>query len=239
VRPNFYYEKRLWKKGFKYVAGLDEVGRGSFAGPIVAASVVFARKFQIPNDKLQKEKMKIDDSKKLTELQRQRADKWIKDNAVGWGVGRATVGEINRLGMAKAASSAFRRTVANANIRMHARVEYLLIDTFFVPYIRGLPMRHKKARKNHKLKDSNARQLAIINGDEKSFSIAAASIVAKVARDELMKNLGKKRKYKNYRWENNKGYGTNQHQEAILKDGATRHHRKQFVDTFLSRSKTK
>lgn len=208
--PNFSFEKRKWKKDFKFVAGVDEVGRGSFAGPVVAGCVVFERKTEIPDS------VKINDSKKLRPLERRRASKWVKENALTWGIGEAPVSVINRLGMAKATKMAFRRAIDDANKRLGKRIDFLLIDAFFIPYVRGL------RRKN---------QQAIINGDEKSFSIAAASIVAKVERDREMLRFS--RKYSKYGWGRNKGYGTRQHQEALKKYGTTRHHRKTFVSRFI------
>lgn len=208
--PNFSFEKRKWKKDFKFVAGVDEVGRGSFAGPVMAGCVVFEKKTKIPDG------IKINDSKKLRPLERRKASKWIKQNALAWGIGGASVSVINRLGMAKATKMAFRRAINDASRRLGGRIDFLLIDAFFIPYVRGL------RRKN---------QQAIINGDEKSFSIAAASIIAKVERDKEMLRFS--RKYPKYGWGRNKGYGTRQHQEALKKFGITRHHRKAFVSRFI------
>lgn len=206
-RPNFRVEKKLWKR-FTYVAGVDEVGRGSFAGPVVAGCVVFGKGLQIP------ENIKIDDSKKLTPRQRERGAEWIKANATSWGVGESSVSLINRLGMAKATKIAFRRSISQARKRLGKRIDYLLIDAFFIPYVRGNP---------------KGRQMAIIDGDEKSLSIGAASIIAKVFRDRIMVKLGKKPKFKKYGWSRNKGYGTKEHRSAIKKYGITRYHRKAFV----------
>jgi len=192
------------------VAGIDEVGRGSFAGPVMAGCVVFGEKTKIPDG------LKIDDSKKLRPLERRRASEWIKRNTLAWGIGGAPVSVINRLGMAKATKMAFRRAISQANRRLDGRIDFLLIDAFFIPYVRGL------RRKN---------QQAIINGDEKSFSIAAASIIAKVERDRQMLRFS--RKYPKYGWGRNKGYGTRQHQQALKKYGMTRYHRKAFVARFI------
>lgn len=230
--PNLIFERKLWRREYKLVAGVDEVGRGSFAGPVVAAAVVFP-----PN--ILTTGVRIDDSKKLTRIQRELAERWIRKNAITWGVGEASAALINRLGMGKATKVAFRKAVKAAN----SKIDFLLIDAFFVPNLSGFPIHHKnsKTRKNHKkgshnpkLKNPKARQLAIVNGDERSFSIAAASIVAKVYRDNLMLSLSKKSKYKIYGWESNKGYATKHHRDAILKYGITGYHRKQFVDTFLN-----
>lgn len=229
--PNFSFEKRFWKKGFKFVAGLDEVGRGSFAGPVVVGCVVFKPETKIPKE------ICINDSKKVISKRRKIANEWIVRNALAWGTGEVTTGVINRVGMSKAAQMAFRRAIENANKRMQRRVNYLLIDAFFIPYVRGLPMRRRIARKNRNLKDGRARQQAIVKGDQKSISIAAASIIAKVYRDNIMKSLSEKPRYKRYRWDKNKGYGTKEHGRAIRKFGISKHHRKQFVETFLSRRK--
>ncbi|MEJ2441821.1 MAG: ribonuclease HII, partial [Patescibacteria group bacterium] len=180
-------------------------------------------------------KVMINDSKKLKPRQRKISSEWIRENAIIWGIGEASVAEINRVGIGKATSSAFRRAVSNANKRPQDRVDYLLIDAFYIPYIRGLPMRRKKARKDHNLKDGRARQLAIKNGDQKSLSIAAASIVAKEYRDNIMKSLGEKPRYKRYLWVNNKGYGTKEHGKAIKKYGISKYHRTKFVETFLKK----
>jgi len=205
--PNFYFEKKYWKQGFKLVAGADEVGRGSFAGPVVAACVVYLPeiskpKFQLPN------RIRINDSKKLTPKQRKEAEVWIKDNALSWGIGETSASLINRIGMGKATKIAFRRAIKATR----SKLDFLLIDAFFIPYVRGL------RRKNQK---------AIVNGDEKSFTIASASIIAKVYRDNLM--IGLSEKYPNFGWERNKGYGTLEHRRAIKKYGPTRLHRKDFI----------
>jgi len=231
--PNFTFEKRFWKRGFKYIGGIDEVGRGSFAGPVVAGCVVFKRGIKIPKE------IEINDSKKLTSPKRKRSNVWIRENALTWGTGEVSVKVIDRVGISRATQMAFRRAIENANKRLQRRIEYLLIDAFFVPYVRGLPMRRKKARKDRNLKDERARQLAIKNGDQKSLSIAAASIVAKEYRDNIMKSLGKKPRYKRYLWEKNKGYGTKQHGKAIKKYGVSKYHRKKFIETFLSSKKRK
>jgi len=227
--PNFTFEKRIRNKGFKYIGGVDEVGRGSFAGPVVAGCVVFKGRIRISKG------IEINDSKKLTPLKRKKSGQWIRENALTWGTGEVSAGVINRIGISKASQMAFRRAIENANNRLQRRIDYLLIDAFYIPYIRGLPMRRKKARKDHNLQDGRARQLAIKNGDQKSFSIAAASIVAKEYRDNIMKSLGEKPRYKRYLWVNNKGYGTKEHGKAIKKYGISKYHRTKFVETFLKK----
>ena len=233
-KPDFRFEKKLWKKGFKFVAGCDEVGRGCFAGPVVAGCVVFSQKTVSTLQGLPLKGVRIDDSKKLTAHQRENAGNWIKENCVAWGVGLGSVAEINRVGMTKATNSAFRRAIKAINKKLNSGVEYLLIDAFYIPYIRGLRVGKKngiKDRKKPKISKGTSRQLAIINGDEKSVSIAAASIIAKVYRDKLMTNLSKQ--YKKYGWDKNKGYGTKHHCDALIKFGETTHHRKKFVESYL------
>jgi ribonuclease HII len=208
VRPNFDFEKRKWKQGYRIVAGIDEVGRGSFAGPVVAGCVIFREDIIIP------EGIEINDSKKLRHRKRIKASIWIKESALSWGIGICSVAVINRFGIGKATKTAFRRAIGEARKRLGNTIDYVLSDAFYIPYVRGL------RRKN---------QQPIIKGDTKSYSIAAASIIAKVHRDKIMVQLGKEHKFRHYRWAKNKGYGTKEHQEAIKNFGTTRYHRKAFV----------
>lgn len=231
ILPDFHFEKKLWKAGFNKVAGCDEVGRGCFAGPVVAGCVVFPANLKIPQN------IYINDSKKVTSKRRESASRWIKSNALAWGVGIGTVAQINKKGIVKATDSAFRRAIISVKNKNNSGIDYLLIDAFYIPYIRSLKVGRKNGfsqRKNPKMHITASRQLAIINGDEKSLSIAAASIIAKVYRDKLMTSLSGK--YEVYGWKKNFGYGTKVHQEAIKKYGLTRFHRKQFVTTFFNNS---
>jgi ribonuclease HII len=255
--PNFNFERRLIRKGYKNIAGVDEVGRGCFAGPIVAGCVIFSihqalslaqagpvgssslstsslklagaqrdslRFRHPPKSKLQiPDSILINDSKQLTPKQREKANDWIRKNALAVGIGQASVAQINRLGIKKASEIAFRKAIKNAGGSISG-IQYLLVDAFYIPYVKGL------RRKN---------QLPIVKGDTKSFSIAAASIVAKVHRDRLMINLSRRSKYKSYHWNKNKGYGTWEHRKAIKKNGMTQQHRKQFVETWLKNLKSR
>jgi len=231
--PNFKYERMIWKRGYKFVAGCDEVGRGCLAGPVIAACCVFNPHNPSTITHLP---VRIDDSKKLSAKLRELADSWIKENSLTWGVGKGTVAEINKYGLSKATNSAFRRAMTDANNRMNVRIDYLLIDAFYIPYIRQLRVGKRNGileRRNPKIVDSRSRQLAIVNGDEKSISIAAASIIAKVYRDNMMVRLSQQTKYKKYGWDKNKGYGTKEHQKALRKYGVTKLHRSLFVSKFL------
>jgi len=226
--PNFSFENNLWKKGYKFVAGVDEVGRGCLAGSVVAGCVVFASNTKIPKE------IRVNDSKKLTAKQREKSGKWIKENALAWGIGEASNALINHKGMARATKTAFRKAIKAVNEKLRigkVKLDYLLIDAFFIPHVPGLPTKRRKNKKGRYLKNPNGRQTAIVHGDEISFSIAAASIIAKVYRDTFMKKLS--RKYPKYGWERNKGYGTKEHQEAIKKYGITRFHRKLFVRNII------
>lgn len=220
--PNFDFEQQLWKRGLKVVGGCDEVGRGCFAGPVVASAVVFSPDIQ---HKISGISVRINDSKKMTAFQREEADKWIRENALSFGIGEASVLQINDMGIKKATELAMRIAFMNcsASDRISSKIEHLLIDAFYLPEIPEL---------------TEADQTPIIKGDSLSFSIAAGSIIAKVYRDNLMNKIGKSTKFKVYEWERNKGYGTKKHREAILEYGTTKHHRIQFVSTYLSRLTT-
>ena len=132
--PNFFFEKKVYEQGFKLVAGIDEVGRGSLAGPVVAGCVVFDshfyRRFANICENLKKNRIKINDSKKLTALQREISAKWIKKMALSYGIGKASVGEINIKGINKASYSAFRRSIREIQLKTGSRVDYVLIDAF-------------------------------------------------------------------------------------------------------------
>src|SRR5258708_4288131 len=141
--PTFKFEKELWQKGIKIIGGADEVGRGAFAGPVVAACVVFNINQEI--------NILIHDSKILTQKQREKANLWIKEKALAYGIGSASVTEINKHGIVKATNIAFRRAIRNVN----SSIEYLLIDAFYVPRVHGV---------------SRNKQLAIIKGDSLSVS---------------------------------------------------------------------
>lgn len=218
MNPNFLHEIATYQKGYKTIGGADEVGRGAFAGPLVTGVVVFPQDIKFPR---KNSKVKIDDSKKITQKQREAADIWIRENALCFGIGEASVNEIKKKGLTKSLHSGFRRAIYNAVSSNAARIDFLLIDAIKVPYIRGIP--HDK-------------QKAIMGGDGLSFSIAAASIIAKVYRDKIMTKLGKIPKFSKYYWQKNKGYGTRAHRNAILNHGICKHHREAYVKTFLSKT---
>ncbi len=174
------------------VAGIDEVGRGPLAGPVVAAAVVLVRPIA-----------GIADSKTLPAPRRAALAEAIRAGALV-GVGAASVGEIDRLNILQATWLAMRRAV----VRLGIVPEELLVDGDRAPEF-GIPTR------------------CIVGGDASEPAIGAASIVAKVLRDRLMLRLA--RRYPGYGWERNAGYGTREHQAALLRLGPTPHHRRSFA----------
>jgi ribonuclease HII len=188
----------LERKASGRVAGVDEAGRGPLAGPVVAAAVVFPTGVPRSLARL------IDDSKRLTAEQREAAYLALHAMAgIEIGVGAASVNEVTRLNILRASLLAMRRAVA----RLPAPPDLALIDGNQMPPL-DCPMR------------------CVIGGDALSLSIAAASIVAKVVRDRLMARLAVR--CPGYGWEQNAGYATIAHREALVRLGPTRHHRADF-----------
>ncbi|MBI4519016.1 MAG: ribonuclease HII [Deltaproteobacteria bacterium] len=188
-------ERELWRLGYRLVAGVDEVGVGPLAGPVVAAAVVFPPEVSIPG---------VDDSKKLTPAARERLAEAIRAQALSIGVGVVGVADIDRLNIYHAALEAMRRAV----LELTLVPAHLLVDARHVP---GLDIP----------------QLALVKGDARSFSIAAASIVAKVARDRMMVALDEQ--YPVYGFASHMGYGTRTHREAIVRYGPCPAHRRSFA----------
>ena len=194
--PTFNEENRLWTNGLKYIAGVDEVGRGCFAGPVVAGAVILPQGFNATD--------KINDSKLVRPLERIKLAKIIKEHALAYSIAEIPVEEINQLGIGKATQKAFLSAINSLTITP----DYILIDAFFIDNL------------------DKKKQKPIIHGDGISISIAAASIIAKVYRDELMEKLHPD--YPQYDFWQNKGYGTKKHREAIGKFGLCTLHRKSF-----------
>jgi len=202
LKPNQNEEKNLQSKGFRFIAGLDEVGRGSLAGPLVAAACVFEIKKKI---------YRVRDSKALSAKMRRKLSGKIKRHALSWSIGAAEVEEIEKFGIQKATYLAFGRALKS----LKKKCDFVLVDGFRFRGCR-LPQKH------------------IIKGDAKCFSIACASILAKVYRDSLMRKLAKK--YPGYYLHQNKGYGTLRHLKALKKHGPCEIHRRNFrpVNKFLN-----
>ena len=183
-------------------AGVDEVGRGCLAGPVVSAAVILKKSIDLSL---------LKDSKKITFKNREKVSEHIKNNSY-YSIGIASVNEILNLNILQASLLSMKRAIE----RLTVKPGLTLIDGNFAP----------KGLKNYK---------TIINGDEKIKVISAASIIAKVYRDHFMIKLSKK--FSNYAWDRNFGYGTKAHLEGLKKFGVTSHHRKGFkpIHKILSR----
>ena len=188
------YENKYWSSGMKYIAGIDEAGRGPLAGPVIAAAVIFKNDIDLPG---------VNDSKKLSEKKREYLYDKIYSNALSVGIGVVYVDDIDKNNILQATYQAMRKSIGQLSIQP----DLLLVDG-------------NKADIHH------YKQKNIINGDQKSISIAAASIIAKVFRDRMMKEFDII--FPKYGFSKHKGYGTKQHIEAIIKYKACPIHRKSF-----------
>lgn len=196
--PDLSHEKALWSVGYRHVGGVDEAGRGAWAGPVFAAVVILAERRA--NEQLLGY---IRDSKQMTTSQRQRWIPVIKDISLDWGVAYATNDEIDALGIVPATQLAARRAILN----LRKKPDYLLLD-----YMKPV--------------DVSVCQEALVRGDQQVLSIAAASILAKTTRDEYMVQMD--RLFPAYSFSSNKGYGTAVHQNALHKAGICPIHRVGF-----------
>lgn len=176
-------------------AGTDEAGRGCLAGPVTAAAVIFPKNISIP---------KINDSKKLTENQRNQLCKEIESKSIAFSVQHVMQNEIDKLNILNASIKAMHKALGKLSLYP----EFIAVDGNKFKNFKKIP--HK----------------CIIKGDSKFQHIAAASILAKTYRDKYMKLIHQK--FEKYYWDNNKGYPTKKHREAIKKYGVTIHHRKSF-----------
>lgn len=196
-------EKQLHAEGISYIAGVDEVGRGPLAGPVVTAAVVLPEQFDVPG---------IDDSKKLSEKRREELYEVITQKALAWGIGMADHQVIDEINILQATKQSMKRAIEEANRMLRERtggsIERVLLDAVELP---GLQIP----------------QESIIKGDAKVLAIAAASIVAKVTRDRMMVRYA--REYPWYAFEKNKGYGTKEHYAGLREHGLCPIHRKTFL----------
>ena len=196
-------EIELMDKGYSLIAGVDEVGRGPLAGPVVAAACIFDRDVDIVG---------IDDSKKLSEKKREQFFAEIKDKALAYGIGEASCEVIDEINILEATKLAMKRAIDEADKMLESkgrdRIQIVIFDAV-------------------KINDLKKEQMSVIKGDQTYFSVAAASILAKVTRDNLMKEYDKV--YPEYGFASNKGYGTKAHYEGIKKAGITEIHRKSFL----------
>ena len=196
-------EIELMDKGYSLIAGVDEVGRGPLAGPVVAAACIFDRDVDIVG---------IDDSKKISEKKREQLFDEIKDKALAYGIGEASCEVIDEINILEATKLAMKKAIEEADKMLESkgrdRIQIVIFDAV-------------------KINDLKKEQMSVIKGDQTYFSVAAASILAKVTRDNLMKEYDKV--YPEYGFASNKGYGTKAHYEGIKKAGITEIHRKSFL----------
>ncbi|WP_430785965.1 ribonuclease HII [Virgibacillus flavescens] len=188
------YETKCYSNGCKFVAGIDEAGRGPLAGPVVAAAVILPRDFKL---------IGLDDSKQLNESKRHDFFHIIKEQAVSFGISIISNHKIDELNIYEATKLAMYDAIS----QLDPTPDHILIDAVTLD---RLPCTSE----------------AIIKGDQKSISIAAASILAKVTRDNMMKNVHKD--FPNYDFASNMGYGTKNHLNALNQYGITPFHRKSF-----------
>ncbi|WP_343363209.1 ribonuclease HII [Listeria seeligeri] len=189
-----HYENDLYQQGYKFIAGVDEVGRGPLAGPVVAAAVILPEDFSVVG---------INDSKQLSELKRETLFELIKQQAIAVGVGIIEHDVIDEVNIYEATKLAMRKALDELN----PSPDFVLID--------AMPLKYTEA------------ELSLIKGDTKSISIAAASIIAKVTRDRLMKDYDVA--YPGYDFVNNMGYGTKNHLNGLDTIGVCPIHRLSFA----------
>lgn len=207
-------EEELRADGYRYIAGIDEVGRGPLAGPVYASCVI------MPADW---DEVGVNDSKKLTALRRESLSALIREKAVAYGIGIADNHEIDEINILEATKAAMKRAIAECGNMLReregneARIDMLLIDAVRL--------------------DTDIPQESVIKGDEKCLCIAAASIVAKVARDSYMTEMDSV--YPGYDFAGNKGYGTARHYEGLRSYGYTPIHRRSFLRKFEAEEKEK
>lgn len=197
-------EEELRQEGYRYIAGVDEVGRGPLAGPVVAAAVILPEDFDV---------LGIDDSKKLSEKKREELFDIIMEKAIAVGIGMVDEKVIDEINILQATKQAMKEAVAAAEEKLKTRVteggiDYILFDAM-------------------KIEEIYIPQESIIKGDANILSIAAASIIAKVTRDRMMVEYAEK--YPGYAFEKNKGYGTKAHYEGLRAQGMCPIHRRTFL----------
>jgi len=210
-KPNLFYENKFWKKGY-VICGIDEVGRGAFAGPLIAAGVIL-------KPSLSKKEMSkllnigINDSKLIKSANRKEIIKSAQEYILTFIIESIFVEQINELGIGIANKMAFLNVTKKLKNQTKNNDVFFLTDYFPIPEI------EESAQEN------------IIKGDQISISIALASIIAKVHRDAYMENLSIE--FPNYGFEKHKGYGTKLHRENIKTHGTSPHHRSKFVARYV------
>ncbi|NLY85244.1 MAG: ribonuclease HII [Tissierellia bacterium] len=202
----FEIEERIYNMGYKYIACIDEVGRGCLAGDVVACAIIMPRNLSIDG---------IKDSKKLTEKKREDLYEKILSISIAWGIGRVSPKKIDEINIKESTKLAMKLAVNNLKDKDGNKIlpDFLLIDAEKI--------------------DMDIDQESVIKGDEKSFGIACASIVAKVYRDRLCTQWDKE--YPGYNLKKHKGYGTKEHRELIKDLGPSPIHRITFLKNILNK----
>jgi ribonuclease HII len=207
IRPNFQEEKKLWERGVKRVVGIDEAGRGPLAGPVTAAAVIFRRSDLLVSIFGRSGLHEVNDSKKLSPKMREKLFGLItKNKNIDWGIGVVSEKVIDKINIKNAAELAMEK----ATRELKKKPDFLIIDG--------------NSLKNSKLRSYDLK--LIIKADAKVFSVAAASILAKVTRDRIMQKYHKK--YPQYHFDLHKGYGTKLHLAMLKKHGPCQIHRQSF-----------
>ncbi|NLK65304.1 MAG: ribonuclease HII [Tissierellia bacterium] len=198
-------EQELWDKGYKYIACIDEVGRGCLAGSVVTCAIIMPKGLLIEG---------VNDSKKLTAKKREQLYTLITDSALAYGIGELDCAEVDEYNIKNATKLAMVQAIENIKDKEGNRIvpDYILVDAEKLSI--AIP------------------QTNIIHGDANCHGIAAASIIAKVTRDRQMDELHKL--YPEYKFNKNKGYGTKEHIEALLEYGPSAIHRKTFIKKILN-----
>ena len=198
IKPSTRVERAHWNEGRSFIVGADAVGVACLSGPVLAAAVAMPPfARRIPG---------VRDSKMLSRAQRERLFPLIMRRALAVGIGAASVAEIDRINIYHATNLAMRRAICRVEPRDHVLIDGLRV---------------------HRLEDHVGSYTAIVRGDAKCYSIAAASIIAKVIRDRLMDRLAARHPY--YGWEHNAGYATATHRRGIEEHGITPFHRRSFA----------
>lgn len=198
IKPDLSFENALWNAGLQWIAGVDEAGRGAWAGPVAAGAVILPVKKDIAAIL-----EGVRDSKQMTPGARRKWAGRIRQEALGWAVGFASNEEIDEIGIAAATRLAVRRALAQLDqLPQHLLVDYLKLPEVEIP------------------------QTPLVKGDARCLSIAAASVLAKTARDERME--GYAQEYPGYGFDRHKGYGTRLHQAGLIQHGACAIHRLSF-----------
>lgn len=198
------HERNYYKMGCKVIFGIDEAGRGPWAGPVSAGAVALP----LQRNDLNKALAGVRDSKEMTPLQRETLVDTIKEVALAWGIGHTTAKEIDEMGIVPATKTAMQRALANALEDTDLEPDCLFLDYMLWPERRDIP------------------QVSIVSGDKHSLSIASASVLAKVWRDNFMLELDAE--FPVYGFAKHKGYGTADHRRALEQYGPTEFHRQYY-----------